>query len=151
MSHGQPGFSMLSAKENNLHTKSQFNCWVFLLPIFCSLGLQACIAPIAAVGASSSAAASSAGGAVATAAVANPVTATSLATTAATGKSPLEHAASAATKKECSFFNPLSSKPICIDVLVPTVTDNSSPLLGPADQAVDTAKQQNISAPLSKD
>jgi hypothetical protein len=31
------------------------------------------------------------------------------------------------------------------------VTDNSSPLLGPADQAVDTAKQQNISAPLSKD
>jgi hypothetical protein len=100
------------------------------------LGLQGCVAPIAAIGASSSAAASSAGGAVATAAVANPATATSLASTAATGKSPLEHAASAATKKECSFFNPLSSKPICMDVIVPKVTDNSTPLLGPADQGI---------------
>ena len=142
---------MLSAKENSLHRRSQFQFGVYLLPIFCSLCLQACVAPIAAVGASGSAAASTAGGAVATAAVANPVTATSLASTAATGKSPIEHAASAATKKECSFFNPLSSKPICIEVTVPTVTDNSTPLLGPADQAVDTAKQQNISAPLSKD
>jgi len=151
MSHGRPEYSMLSANENNLHTKAQFKFGVYLLPIFCSLGLQACIAPIAAVGASGSAAASSAGGAVATAAVANPATATSLASTAATGKSPLEHAASAATKKECSFFNPLSSKPICIEVSLPTVTDNSTPLLGPADQSIDTAKQQNISAPLSKD
>ena len=142
---------MLSAKENNLHSKSQFNFGVCLLLIFCSLGLQACIAPIAAVSASGTAAASSAGGAAATAAVANPATATSLASTAATGKSPLEHAASAATKKECSFFNPLSSKPICIEVSIPTVTDNSTPLLGPADQATDTARQQNISAPLSKD
>jgi len=98
------------------------------------LGLQGCAAPIAAIGALSSAAASSAGGAVATAAAANPMTATSLASTAATGKSPLEHAVSAATKKECSFFNPLSAKPICIDVSVPKVTDNSTPLLGPADQ-----------------
>ena len=142
---------MLSAKENSLQIKFLFNTGVYLLPIFCSLGLQGCIAPIAAVGASGSAAASTAGGAVATAAVANPATATSLASTAATGKSPLEHAASAATKKECSFFNPLSSKPICIEVTAPTVTDNSTLLLGPADQAADTAKQQNISAPLSKD
>ena len=132
---------MLSAKENSLHTKSPFNFGVYLLPIFCSLGLQACIAPIAAVGASGSAAASSAGGAVATAAVANPVTATSLASTAATGKSPLEHAASAATKKECSFFNVIGSKPICVDVVLPTITDNSEPLIGPADIPQKTAQQ----------
>jgi hypothetical protein len=105
------------------------------------LGLQGCIAPIAAIGASSGAAASSAGGAVATAAVANPATAASVASTVATGKSPLEHAASAATKKECSFFNPLSGQPICIEVSVPTVTDNSTPLLGPADKVIDTVKQ----------
>jgi len=105
------------------------------------LGLQGCVAPIAAIGASSGAAASSAGGAVATAAVANPVTATSIASTVTTGKSPLEHAASAATKKECSFFNPLSGQPICMEVLVPKVTDNSTPLLGPADQAMEVVKQ----------
>jgi hypothetical protein len=132
---------MLSAKENSLHQKSQFKCGVYLLPIFCSLALQACIAPIAAVGASGSAAASSAGGAAATAAVANPVTTTSLASTAATGKSPIEHAASAATKKECSFFNPLSGQPICMEISVPKVTDNSTPLLGPADQATEVVKQ----------
>ncbi len=132
---------MLSAKENSLHQKSQFKGGVYLLPIFCSLGLQACIAPIAAVGASGSAAASSAGGAVATAAVANPVTATSLASTAATGKSPIEHAASAATKKECSFFNPPSGQPICMEISLPKVTDNSTPLLGPADQATEAVKQ----------
>ncbi len=132
---------MLSARSGRLHLQARLNIWACLFIIFSCLGLQACVAPIAAVGASGSAAASSAGGAVASAAVANPVTATSLASTAATGKSPLEHAASAATKKECSFFHPLSSKPICIDIPVPTVTDNSTPLLGPADQAVDTAKQ----------
>jgi hypothetical protein len=104
------------------------------------LGLQGCVAPIAAIGASSSTAASSAGSVVATAAVANPVTATSLVSTAATGKSPVEHAASAATKKDCSFFNPLLAKPICIDIPVPTVTDNSTPLLGPADQVADSVK-----------
>jgi hypothetical protein len=104
------------------------------------LGLQGCVAPIAAIGATSSAAASSAGGAVASAAVANPATAISLASTAATGKSPLEHAASAATKKECSFFNPLSGQSICMDVSVPKVTDNSTPLFGPADQVKEAAK-----------
>jgi hypothetical protein len=45
----------------------------------------------------------------------------------------LEHAASAATKKECSFFNVIDSKPICIEVVLPKVTDNSMPILGPAD------------------
>ncbi|MBU3565747.1 hypothetical protein ICE93_06810 [Polynucleobacter sp. MWH-HuK1] len=99
--------------------------------------LTACAAPLAALSSSGTAAASSAG----TAAIANPSTAASLASTAATGKSPLEHAASAATKKECSFFNVIDSKPICIEVVLPTVTDKSEPLLGPADLSKDTAKQ----------
>lgn len=84
--------------------------------------LTACAAPLAALSSSGTAAAS-------------------LASTAATGKSPLEHAASAATKKECSFFNVIDSKPICIEVVLPTVTDKSEPLLGPADSSKDTAKQ----------
>lgn len=99
--------------------------------------LTACAAPLAALSTSGTAAASSAG----TVAVANPSTAASLASTAATGKSPLEHAASAATKKECSFFNVIDSKPICIDVVLPTVTDKSEPLLGPADSTKGPAKQ----------
>ena len=99
--------------------------------------LTACAAPLAVLSSSGTAAASTAG----TAAVANPSTAASLASTAATGKSPLEHAASAATKKECSFFNVIDSKPICIEVVLPTVIDKSEPLLGPADSSKDTAKQ----------
>jgi hypothetical protein len=99
--------------------------------------LTACAAPLAVLSSGGTAAASTAG----TAAVANPSTAASLASTAATGKSPLEHAASAATKKECSFFNVIDSKPICIEVVLPTVTDKSEPLLGPADSSKDTAKQ----------
>jgi len=51
----------------------------------------------------------------------------------ATGKSPLEHAASAATKKECNFFNVVDSKPICIDKAFPPITDKSELYLGPAD------------------
>ncbi|MEI8077465.1 MAG: hypothetical protein WCH33_07170 [Betaproteobacteria bacterium] len=85
--------------------------------------------------------ASTAGTTVATAAVANPVTATSLASSATTGKSPLEHATSAATKKDCSFINALSAKPICVDIPVPTITDNSSPLLGPADFVIQPVTQ----------
>lgn len=99
--------------------------------------MTACAAPLAALSSSGSAVASSVG----TAAVANPGTAASLASTAATGKSPLEHAASAATKKECSFFNVLGSKPICVDIVLPTVTDNSEPFFGPADITTETAKQ----------
>jgi len=99
--------------------------------------LTACAAPLVALTSSSTAAASSVGAA----AVANPGTATSLASTAATGKSPLEHAASAATKKECSFFNVLDSKPICIEVVMPTITDNSAPLFGPADIRINSAQQ----------
>jgi hypothetical protein len=99
--------------------------------------INGCAAPLAALSSSSTAAAS----AVGTAAVANPGTAVSLASSAATGKSPLEHAASAATKKECSFFNVIDSKPICIDVVLPTITDNSEPLLGPADTTKQSAQQ----------
>ena len=98
--------------------------------------LTACAAPLAALSSSGTAVASSAG----TAAVANPGTTVSLASSAATGKSPLEHAASAATKKECSFFNIIDSKPICIEVVLPTVTDKSEPLLGPADTNSSTTK-----------
>jgi hypothetical protein len=128
---------MLSAKNGRL--TSSF----YLVPLICSgiFCLPGCVAPMAAVGASGSAAASSAGTAVASTAAAYPVTATSLASTVATGKSPLEHAASAATKKECNFLNPLSSKPICVDVVVPPVTDKSTPLLGPADLIPEPVKQ----------
>jgi hypothetical protein len=132
---------MLSVRSVRLYSGPHLNFWACPFLVIACLGLQGCVAPIAVIGTSSSAAASSAGGAVATAAVANPMTATSLASTAATGKSPLEHAASAATKKECSFLNPLSSKPICMDVIVPKVTDNSTPLLGPADQGMEVVKQ----------
>ncbi len=105
--------------------------------LLCSTSLLiGCAAPLVALTSTGSAAASTAG----TAAVANPATAASVASTATTGKSPLEHAASAATKKECSFFNPLSAKPICIDVVIPTVTDKSEPLPGLADKAVETPK-----------
>jgi len=109
--------------------------WFSLVCLF-SL-LTACAAPLALLSTTGTAAASTAG----TAAVANPSTAASLASTAVTGKSPIEHAASAATKKECSFFNVIDSKPICLDVVIPTITDKSEPLLGPADSSRDAAKQ----------
>lgn len=109
--------------------------WICLLY---SVGfLTACAAPLAALSSTGTAAASTAG----TAAAANPATAASLASTAATGKSPLEHAASAATKKECSFFNLIDSKPICIEIVLPTVTDKSEPLSGPADAPKESPKQ----------
>ena len=105
------------------------------------LGLQGCVAPLAAISGTGTAAASSAGTTVATAAVANPVTASSIASTATTGKSPLEHAASAATKKECNFLNVVGTKPICQDIVLPKVVDNSNPLPGPADQVQEIVKQ----------
>ena len=127
---------MLRVAVNKYHWLGWNNtlglCFIFALGL-----LTACAAPLAILSSSGTAAASTVG----TAAVANPSTAASLASTAATGKSPLEHAASAATKKECSFFNVIDSKPICIEVVLPTVTDKSEPLLGPADLSKDTAKQ----------
>lgn len=128
MAPGQLGFSTLRAVVSNFLDFRLFLVrWILISG---ALGfLTACAAPLVALGSSGTAVASSAG----TAAIANPGTAASLATTAATGKSPLEHAASAATKKECSFFNVIDSKPICIDVVFPTITDNSQLYWGPAD------------------
>jgi len=115
--------------------------WIWTLGIFCIISISGCAAPLAALGASGTAAASSVGTTAATAAVANPVTAASVASTVTTGKSPLEHATSAATKKDCSFTNIVGPKPICQDIVLPTVTDNSTPLLGPADLAKEPAKR----------
>ena len=110
----------------------------FYSAILISLGiLTGCAAPLAALSSSSTAAASSVGAV----AVANPATSISIASTATTGKSPLEHAASAATKKECSFFNVINSKPICIEIVMPPITDKSEPLLGPADKEMGSIKQ----------
>jgi len=113
--------------------------WIWPL-IFCPVFLSSCVAPLAALGSSGTAAASSVGTAATTAAVANPMTATSIVSTAATGKSPLEHAASAATKKECNFLNALGSKPICEDIPIPAVNDKSEVYLGPADKVDAPAK-----------
>jgi len=140
MAPGPLEFIALLAVESNLTTLST-RAGIIVGSFFVNIFLSACVAPIAAMGASGTALSSTAGTTVATAAVANPVTAASIASTVTTGKSPVEHAASAATKKDCSFFNPLLAKPICIDIPVPTVTDNSTPLLGPADQVADTVKQ----------
>ncbi|SNX29374.1 hypothetical protein SAMN06295945_1746 [Polynucleobacter meluiroseus] len=96
--------------------------------------VSGCAAPLVALGSSSTAVASSAGTAAGTAAVANPVFTAGLASSVTTGKSPLEHATSALTKKECHFFNVLESKPICIEVPAPTIIDRSELYLGPADK-----------------
>ena len=136
MVHGLPVYLMLRVAANNFRYLRFISIgWIGSI---CALGLlSACAAPLAALSSSGSAAA----GTVGAAAVANPGTAASLASTAATGKSPLEHVASAVTKKECSFFNVIDSKPICIEVVMPTITDNSEPLLGPADTTKQSAQQ----------
>lgn len=104
------------------------------------LSLTGCAAPLLALGGSATSVASSAGTAAATLAVANPSTAASAISTVTTGKSPLEHAASAATKQDCNFLNALGSKPICTDIPVPKVKDMSEPYLGPADIVIPKAK-----------
>jgi hypothetical protein len=114
--------------------------WIASLIAVGIFNLFGCAAPIAAISASGTAAASSAGSSVAAVAVANPMTATSVASTITTGKSPLEHAASAATKKECSFTNIVGPKPICEEIPVPNVIDKSTPLTGPADISKDSVK-----------
>lgn len=86
-----------------------------------------------ALGGSATTAASSAGSVVVSAAVANPSTAVSAVSTVTTGKSPLEHAASAATKQDCNFLNALGPKPICSDIPIPKIKDMSEPYPGPAD------------------
>jgi hypothetical protein len=101
--------------------------------IFLCLNLGGCAAPLLALGGSATTAASSAGTVAASAAVANPSTAVSAISTVTTGKSPLEHAASAATKQDCNFLNALGPKPICSDIPVPKIKDMSEPYPGPAD------------------
>ena len=140
MALGLLAYSMLPAIPSKSDPPlKRASLWVWPL-IFCPILLSSCAAPLAALGASGTTAASSLGTTVTTAAVANPMTATSIVSTAATGKSPLEHAASAATKKECSFINIVGPKPICEDIPVPAITDKSEAYLGPADQASTPAK-----------
>lgn len=98
-----------------------------------AVNLTGCAAPLLAFSSAGSAAASSAGTAAVTVAVANPSTAASVISTATTGKSPLEHAASVATKQDCNFLNALGPKPICSDIRTPAVNDKSELYQGPAD------------------
>ena len=103
--------------------------------------LNACAAPLVALGSASTATASTAGTAATTAAVANPATAASLASTVTTGKSPLEHATSAATKMDFSLFNLVGGKAICVEVAIPGIKDKSEPYPGPADQVRTSSTQ----------
>lgn len=103
--------------------------------------LSACAAPMLALSSAGTATASTAGTAATTAAVANPATAASLASTVTTGKSPLEHATSAATKMDCSLFNLVGGKAICVEVSMPGIKDKSEPYPGPADQARTSSTQ----------
>lgn len=136
---------MVRGQQESITLSVAQNKTVYLMPkanafsvsVVCIFLISGCAAPLAALSSSSTTAASSVGAA----AVANPGTTVSLASSAATGKSPLEHAASAATKKECSFFNLVDAKPICIEVTLPTITDNSQPLFGPADTSSKSAQQ----------
>ena len=141
MAHGQLEYLNLFARRNKLPLVNRSVFFAWSIVFLCLSLLTGCVAPLAALGSSGTAAASSVGTAATSAAVANPMTAASLASSATTGKSPLEHAASAATKKECSFFNVVGSKPICIDVVLPPITDKSEPFLGPGDFSIETPKQ----------
>jgi hypothetical protein len=114
--------------------RSGLKAWQGLSGILFCLASTGCAAPLLALGGSATSAASSVGGAAATVAVANPSTAASAISTVATGKSPLEHAASAATKQDCNFLNALGPKPICSDIPIPAVKDMSETYLGPADR-----------------
>jgi hypothetical protein len=126
---------------SGLLNRSNLSAWsVFLFYVSIILGgvalcltLTGCAAPLMALGSTATTAAGSAGAVASSAAVANPSTAASLLSTATTGKSPLDHAASAATKQDCNFLNALGPKPICRDVSIPLVKDLSEPYPGPAD------------------
>jgi len=139
MDHGPQEYLTLLVVVSNLH-----RIWVralglgsFLIGTFLLIG---CAAPLAALGTVGTASASTAGTAATTAAVANPATAASVVSTVTTGKSPLEHATSAATKMDCSLFNLVGGKAICIDVAMPGITDKSEPFLGLADQPLSSSR-----------
>jgi hypothetical protein len=106
---------------------------------FSTYFLSGCALPFAAIGSAGAGAASAVGGTVATVAVANPTTAVSVASTVATGKSPLEHAASEATKKECNFLNLLGPKPVCQEIVLPKIMDHSQEMIGIADRLAPVA------------
>jgi hypothetical protein len=108
-------------------------CLSLTLGITCLANLTGCAAPLVALGSSATTAASSVGTAAVSVAAANPSTAASALSTATTGKSPLEHAASAATKQDCNFLNALGPKPICVNIPVTPLKDMSEPYPGPAD------------------
>ena len=135
MTHGQRVYLMWLAVKSKLlspGSKPSLVAWFFLFSAL--FLLNGCAAPFfVALGSSSTAAASSVGTAATAAAIANPSTAASLASSMTTGKSPLEHAASAATKKDCNFFHVIGPKPICEDIPIPTIRDHSTPYPGPAD------------------
>lgn len=142
MNLGQQGYLTLSASANKHFTlnaclsrpnPSGWSAFCFYLSITLCLNLTGCAAPLLALGSSATSVASSAGTAAVSVAAANPSTAVSTISTVTTGKSPLEHAASAATKQDCNFLNALGPKPICSDIPVPTIKDMSEPYPGPAD------------------
>ena len=139
MDHGPQEYLMLRAEVNKSRDFSSSALKLGAVFIF-TLLLNACAAPLAALGSVGTASASTAGTAATTAAVANPGTAASVASTVTTGKSPLEHATSAATKKDCSFFNLIGGKAICVDVAMPGITDKSEPYPGLADQVTTNTK-----------
>lgn len=145
MSLGLLEFSTLFASVNKhsiLNTpQNRLARWVWSVfgSIVLCFNLGGCAAPLLALGGSATTAASSVGSVAVSAAVANPSTAASAISTVTTGKSPLEHAASAATKQDCNFLNALGPKPICSDIPIPKIKDMSESYLGPADR-VPTAK-----------
>jgi hypothetical protein len=116
MVNGMREFITLLAKLINLHPSFRALLLVGLAFVVITQ-LCSCAAPLAV--------AASAGSTAGTTAAAYPVTTVSLGTTAATGKSPLEHAASHATKKDCNFFNVFSGTPVCQEIVIPSVTDKS--------------------------
>lgn len=141
MAHGPREFIALPAEPNKQQLFSKYcRCiawhslsYAFIIG-FGVFFLSGCALPLAAIGSAGTATASAVGGTVATAAVANPSTAVSVASTVTTGKSPLEHAASQATKKECNFLNLLGPKPVCEEFVVPPIMDHSQEMVGIADR-----------------
>jgi hypothetical protein len=146
MVHGLREYLTLPVVVSNFY-REWFRAFGLASLLITTLLLNGCAAPLAVLGSAGTAsagtagtAATTAGTAATTAAVANPATAARVASTVTTGKSPLEHATSAATKKDCSLFNLVGGKAICIDIAMPGITDKSEFYLGPADQALPSLK-----------
>ena len=134
MAHGLPESTVLPAEQNKQGLFPRYcRCIAWhgltytVIIGLSALFLSGCALPIAAT-------ANAVGGAITTAVIANPVTAASITTTVATGKSPLEHAASEATKKECNFLNLLGPKPVCQELVIPVIRDHSQEMIGLADR-----------------